>query len=74
MWQRPNGFCRIVERETDFSEPGMAPNGIHWADLHCLRIKLASERYGSGAIDRELILANHMHELDAGKHIAGRSE
>ena len=35
---------------------------------------LDGERYGSGAIDSELALANHVHEFDVGKHIAGRSK
>ena len=45
-----------------------------WTDLPGQRIKLLGERHGSGAIDSELAFANHVHELDAGKHIAGRSE
>lgn len=37
------------------------------------RIKLLGERHGSGAIDSKLDPANQEPEIDAGKHIAGRS-
>ena len=58
-----NGFFRA-----EYDPP------LCWTDSPCQRIKLVGERYGSGAIDSELALANHVHEFDAGKHIAGRSE
>lgn len=42
-----------------------------WTDLSCQRIELFGECHGSAAIMSELALANHVHELDAGEHIAG---
>src|SRR5471032_3215875 len=46
----------------------------NWTDLCCQRIKLVGERHRIGAIDRELTLADHVHELDAGEHAAGAAE
>src|SRR5471032_2111615 len=47
---------------------------LNWTDLCCQRIKLVGERHRIGAIDRELALADHVHELDAGEHAAGAAE
>src|SRR5471030_1001861 len=46
----------------------------NWTDLSCQRIKLVGKRHGIGAIDRELALPDHVHELDAGEHAAGAAE
>src|SRR5471032_1972297 len=46
----------------------------NWTDLCCQRIKLVGERHRIGAIDLELALADHVHELDAGEHAAGAAE
>lgn len=43
-------------------------------DLSCQRIELVGERRGAYAIDHELPLADHVHELDAGEHVAGGAE
>jgi hypothetical protein len=44
----------------------------NWTDLSCQRIKLVGERCASNAFNPELVLADHVHELDAGEHV-GRS-
>jgi hypothetical protein len=66
---RQRGFCRVGERGRFFlDEPDL---GLRWTDLSRQRIKLLGERHRCGAIDRELSLANHAHELDASEHIGG---
>lgn len=42
--------------------------------LSCQRIKLVGERHCGGAIDQELAIANHMHDLDANEHIGGSAK
>jgi hypothetical protein len=68
----PLVLSHCLERDGFFRAEHDSP--LCWTDFPCERIKLLGERHGSGAIDSELALANHVHELDAGKHIAGRSE
>jgi hypothetical protein len=56
------GSCRIVERQAYFSVPGMAP-----------RLKLVGNRRAD-ASDRELTLADHVHELGASESTGGGPE
>ncbi|WP_370660712.1 transposase, partial [Massilia eurypsychrophila] len=43
-------------------------------DYSCQRRKLVGERHCISAVDCELALADHVHQLDAGEHGAGRAE
>jgi hypothetical protein len=43
--------------------------GLRRADLPCECMKLVDERHRSGSINGELILANHVHQLDASEHV-----
>ncbi len=45
-----------------------------WTDLSCQRIKSFCDRHHIAAIDPKSALANHVHELDAGKHAGSRTE
>ena len=46
----------------------------NWTDLSCQRVKSVCERHYIDAIDRKLVLANHVHELNAGEHAGSRAE
>jgi hypothetical protein len=61
----------LIERR-DF--PGTARHHSSWTAQSWQRRKLVGERHGIGAVDCELALADHVDQLDAGKHIAGDAE
>jgi hypothetical protein len=48
--------------------------GWIYATTPCQRIKLIGERHRIDAIDHELVLANHVHEFDAGENATDRPE
>jgi len=54
--------------------PGTALCRSNWTDYSCQRRKLVGERHCIGAVDRELALADHVHQLDAGEYGAGGPE
>jgi hypothetical protein len=41
-------------------------------ELSRQRVKLVGKRHRLAVLDRELILSDHVHELDAGQHVSGR--
>ena len=46
----------------------------YWTDLSCQSIKLVGKRPLACTGDRELSLANHVHEFDAGQHVSSRTK
>ena len=54
--------------------PGMACPSSNGTDLSCQRIKSVCERHRIDAIDRKLVLANHVHELNSGENRSGSME
>ena len=46
----------------------------NWTDLSCQRIKSVGERHRLAAIDHELVLANHVHELNARENVRSRAK
>ena len=66
------GFVALFGKRRNFLETPLCPS--NWTGLSCQRIKLVGEWHFIGAIGSELALADHVHELDAGEHAAGRAE
>ena len=52
----------------------MAQCFSNWTEHSSQCIKLVGERHPIRAVDRELALADHVHELDASEHGTGGSE
>lgn len=46
----------------------------NWTDLSCQRIKLIGEGHDPCVIHCELAVADHVHELVAGKYMTGALE
>jgi hypothetical protein len=46
----------------------------NWADHSCQRRKLVGGRHCIGAVDRELALADHVDQFNAGEHGSGCAE
>ena len=66
------GSVALLIKQRNF--PGTAQCLLNWTDHSCQRIKLFGERHYICAIDRELALADHVHELDSGEYGSRSSE
>ena len=66
------GAVALLIKRRNF--PGTALCTSNWTDHSCQRIDLVGERHRIRAVERELAVAAHVHELDAGEHAASGAQ
>ena len=66
------GSVALLIKQRNFPQPGLHRSS--WTDHSCQHRKLVGERHGLGAVKYELALADHVDQLDAGKHRPGCAE
>ena len=71
-WHRTKGSVALVIRQRNFA--GTALRHSNWTDHSRQRRKLVGERHRMRAVVRELALADHVDQFDAGEDGAGGAE